>query len=355
MPINCPKLTNIQIKELRVFKKETISTKDLNKANAVLMINDNIDIQTIENITDLKRSRIFSLRSSFLTEGIKILISQPKNPKRLLTKNQLDQVQNDIKHKSPVEYGYDSPFWSTPILADHIFEEFGVKYKSKTSLYIIFKKINFTYHKPSKVYVKRDEQLIQDWKQTYVKQIEEYLKDSSYTVLFEDESIISSVTTTQKIWLEANNYPKIEVSNKRENVSIYGFLNIETGKQHAFMTERQNMYETVKILKKIRQIYPKKDNKVNKLKGKTIVLIWDNAGWHRGSKVQEYIKKDGNIIQIFLPPYSPDLNPQEHVWKEGKEKVTKNKYIPDVKKTGQDFVDYLNNSLFRYSFCGIMP
>jgi transposase len=46
-----------------------------------------------------------------------------------------------------------------------------------------------------------------------------------------------------------------------------------------------------------------------------VALFWDNAGWHKGSVVQEYIKKDGNITVIHFPTYAPEENPQEHVWK----------------------------------------
>lgn len=44
----------------------------------------------------------------------------------------------------------------------------------------------------------------------------------------------------------------------------------------------------------------------------------------------EYIKKDGNIEEIFFPKYSPDQNPQEHVWKTGREQVTHNNFIPKI-------------------------
>lgn len=43
------------------------------------------------------------------------------------------------------------------------------------------------------------------------------------------------------------------------------------------------------------------------------VVIMDNASFHKSNKVKELIEK-ANCRLIYLPPYSPDLNPIEHVW-----------------------------------------
>ncbi|MBU4305720.1 MAG: hypothetical protein KJ893_08930, partial [Candidatus Omnitrophica bacterium] len=56
---------------------------------------------------------------------------------------------------------------------------------------------------------------------------------------------------------------------------------------------------------------------------------------------------------IYFPRSAPEENPQEHVWKQGRSKVTHNKFIENIDKTTNEFVDYLNNSKFRYSFLGI--
>jgi len=40
------------------------------------------------------------------------------------------------------------------------------------------------------------------------------------------------------------------------------------------------------------------------------IVIMDKAGWHTTS----YLKSFDNVRYIFLPPYSPELNPTEHLW-----------------------------------------
>ena len=52
------------------------------------------------------------------------------------------------------------------------------------------------------------------------------------------------------------------------------------------------------------------------------VVIMDNAPWHKGQEIQDFIEQTGAKL-IFLPPYSPDLNPIEHAWTNFKAAIRK--------------------------------
>ena len=50
-------------------------------------------------------------------------------------------------------------------------------------------------------------------------------------------------------------------------------------------------------------------------------MIVDGAGWHKSNE----LKLPENLRLLFLPPYSPELNPQEHLWDELREKYFHNR------------------------------
>lgn len=54
-------------------------------------------------------------------------------------------------------------------------------------------------------------------------------------------------------------------------------------------------------------------------------IIWDNAGYHCSKKVQNFAQELGIEVH-YLPPYSPNLNPIERLWKIMHEHVTYNRY-----------------------------
>lgn len=351
----CPRLSSLQISKLEQRKDKTENVSEFKKIQAILLVDVKEEIGKITSITGLKRSRIFGLRKAYFELGLKAVESRKRRVFQLLTKKQIKEVTSILVNKTPYDFDYNSPFWSTSILADLIWREFRVKYKSRTSYYLIFKRVRFTFHKPGRVFEKRDEREVLAWRMKAKKTIGKIWNDPEWIILASDEMLLSTQTTFQKIWLPQGKYPKVEISNTRKNKSICGFLNVKTGKEHAFLADWQNMHITKRILVKIRQIYPRKDNPNNKLKGKNILLLWDGPGWHRGSKVTEYIKKDGRIKTLYFPKYSPEENPQEHVWKEGISKITHNQFIGNLEITAKSFVSYLNSHYFNYKLLDFGP
>lgn len=343
-----PKLSQKQETELRnVIYRNEHSSREVKRAQAVVLLDKETDILSITNITGLKRSQIFNLRNNYLKNGLSAIEDKRENkPKELLTKKQKNEIIETIKTKTPADcdrYFEKNKFWTTGILAEYILRKYEVAYKSKTSLYIIFLQSKFSFHKPGRVYQKRDEQEVEDWKKTVKPIIKQAFSQTNTVILCEDEMILSTQTTFQKIWLPKGDYPKIEASNKKENRSVYGFLNIKTGQEHAFKTAWQNMFTTVDVLKELRKIYPKEK----------LLILWDGPGWHRGKEVTNFIQKDKNIETIFFPKYSPEENPQEHVWKRGRSEVTHNFTINDIDETTDNFVNFLNTTKFDYSLLGL--
>jgi transposase len=65
---------------------------------------------------------------------------------------------------------------------------------------------------------------------------------------------------------------------------------------------------------------------------KEIMLIWDQAGWHKSKS----LKVPKNIVLKSLPPYSPELNPVEKLWQWLKKHVCRNRlfaYMDDLMNT----------------------
>ncbi len=320
------------------------SALEVRRATAILLVNQGYDPAQVSGYS---RRQVFDIRARYIAQGLLAIEDKRKNNfQELLTKKQRQEIIETLKNKAPKEldpYYANYDYWTTGVLGDWIKKAYKVAYKSKTSYYLVFRQAKFTYHKPGRVYEKHDDEAVREWRKEMKPRICQARKDPKTVILCEDEMHLSSQTTVQKIWLSQGDYPKIEVSNKKESRSIYGFLNIRTGDEHAFKTSWQNMFITVGVLKKLRKIYP----------AQKLLLLWDGAGWHRGSEVQKFIKQDKRIETIHFPRYSPEENPQEHVWKNGRSQVTHNHFIKDIDQTTNRFVRYLNTTKFTYSLLGV--
>jgi transposase len=342
------KLEQKQIKELeQIIKDVAKKSGEVRRAQAVLLLSDCVPTETVCLATKLSKSRVFGLYAAYLKQGTEALRDKRQGkPKELLTKKQRNEIVAVVGKKTPKQLGFVSEFWTTGILGKWIEEKYDVKYKSKTSLYLVFRKASFSYHKPERRYHEHNEADVQTWRKANKTNIQKHFHDPDTILLCADEMILTTKTTTQKVWLPQGETVRVDVANSSiERRQVYGFLNVKTGQEHAFKTLKQNMYVTADVLKQIRKIYPKQK----------IVLLWDNAGWHKGSVVQQYIKEDDNMKTIHFPKYAPEENPQEHVWKRGRSETTHNRFIDDIDAATDDLITFLNSTNFSYSLLGMSP
>ena len=339
------KLNQKQKEELERCAKASNDKDEIRKSQTILLLDEKNGLKLVKRLIGYGKTQAYTIKKRYLKEGIPSLSDKRKGkPKELLTKQQREEIIETVKTKRPKDCGYEREHWITSILGDWISRNFKVKYKSKTSLYLVFKQAQFTYHKPGRVYDKHDETEVAQWKTENEPKIRKYWKQKDTIILCADEMILTTETTIQRVWLPEGEFPKITCSTGgRKRRNVYGFLNLKTGQEHAFKTEYQNMYQTSDILKKIRTIYPNQN----------IILLWDNAGWHKGSVVQACIKEDKRIIQIPFPRYAPEENPQEHVWKQGRSQCTHNRFIENIDEATDELVTYFNETLFPYSLFGL--
>lgn len=341
---NIKKLSNDQALVLEEFvTKNKHTANEIRRGQALLMLNSNYETQAIKLLTGYERKYVFRLRKRYIECGITVLLDKPKKTRAILTKGQLNKTKEMLESNTPRSFGIECDFWTTAILAHLLKELYNVQYKSKTSIRLLFKKSGFTYHKPDKQYKNRNQQVIDEWKEKTTPIIEAALKDHNTVVLVGDEMILTTQTTTQSIWLQKGSFPKIDVANTRKKRCIYGFLNVVDGSEHAFITPTTTSEDTCNMLAKLLEIY----------KDKRIVLVWDNASWHKSMSVRDFLGTTNAFFLINFPPYAPEENPQEHVWKEGRAQVTHNKFIENIDMATKEFVAYLNSTTFLYSFLGL--
>lgn len=161
-------------------------------------------------------------------------------------------------------------------------------------------------------------------------------------VLVSDESKVQKESGIKSIWYRKGKYPDIKVSGEKKALSFYGALNVTTGKCHVMDTQRQTSKYTVEFLRRLESCYP----------SKRVLLIWDGAPWHRG-EVKKYLKRETekkwHLEIMYFPPYSPDFNPQEHVWKETKDQTTKNSE-EDFDTKLLKFRKYITKTKFKTNF-----
>jgi transposase len=78
-------------------------------------------------------------------------------------------------------------------------------------------------------------------------------------------------------------------------------------------------------------------------KKRKILLVLDNAKYHHAKIIQPWLEEMKDILELFfLPPYSPDLNAIEMLWKKTRRAVTHNRFFESLDNLKYDLKMYWN-------------
>lgn len=148
--------------------------------------------------------------------------------------------------------------------------------------------------------------------------------------------MIRDYQAIHQTWFECGKQRLIKTFGKHRGVKLVGYLNYETGEVYC---EEHDTYDAEVFLRFLKNVLSKNIN------GKTIIIL-DNARIHHAKLLQPFLKENEELLQlIYLPPYSPDLNLIEGLWKWLKEKVIYNvfyKTLPEIKKNVNTFLDVIS-------------
>jgi len=108
----------------------------------------------------------------------------------------------------------------------------------------------------------------------------------------------------------------------RKSVAVFGAVRPADGKFASFFMNTFNAETFQASLSLLLR---------HKRKGRTIVVILDNASWHKSRELQPWLAEHKQSLRLdFLPPYSPDLNTIERVWKLTRRLRTHNRYFANL-------------------------
>jgi transposase len=81
-------------------------------------------------------------------------------------------------------------------------------------------------------------------------------------------------------------------------------------------------------------------------KGRKILVVLDNARWHHARAIKPWLERYRNKIELlFLPAYSPELNPIERVWKLARRLCVHNRYFAEF----SELIDTLADRFYAWS------
>jgi len=135
-------------------------------------------------------------------------------------------------------------------------------------------------------------------------------------LMFQDEARFGRMVRIRRCWSPAPQRPMVPNGHERQFVYVYGAVSPIEGEMDWMICREMNTERMSVFLHQISQAHP----------DDFMVMVVDGASSHKSKGLW----CPDNIRLVRLPPYSPELNPQEHVWDELREKEFPNRVFNDL-------------------------
>ena len=155
---------------------------------------------------------------------------------------------------------------------------------------------------------------------------------------YADEFNVSWLPTLRALWSPLGQ--QVMIPTPRQPYKRYGLgaVNYHTGETVVIFRQHKRRREVAELLRMILDKHPLE----------TVYIAWDNSGTHEANEVEAVVRgAAGRLVLLYLPTYSPWLNPIEMLWRQFRREVTHCELFESVKallKAAHNFFD-------RYDEC----
>lgn len=257
------------------------------------------------DLYDVGRSTVFNWRKMYLENGPAALAvkNAPGRTPRL-TAEQREQVRKWIVGKDPRQLQFDFALWTRQMVRDLIRREFGIEYTPQ-AVGSILRDMGLSPQRPLVRAYEQNPELVSKWKREEFPAIVAAAKAAGGTVMFCDEAGLRTDYHSGTTWAPVGQTPIVRGTGNRKSVNMISAVS-PRGKFHfSFVEGNINSESFIEYLKKLMHDIPG-----------PIFLIVDGHGAHTAAATRKFVQStEGRLNLFFLPPYSPELNPDEWVWK----------------------------------------
>ena len=287
-------------------RKLSHDTLEEMRRRAVMSVQEGQSPELVGQALGLNRTTIYDWLARYRRGGWDALKAKPltgRPPK--LGGKKLRWIYKTVTQKNPMQLKFTFALWTREMVAVLIRKKYGVTLAAN-SVGRLLAQLGITAQKPLHRALERDEALVQKWLKTEYPKIRKMAQNEGADIYFGDAAHMRSDHHAGRTWGKKGETPIVESTGARHRLSLISAI---TSKGHMrFMIKEKggvNASVFIEFLKRL-------------LVGvkRTIFLIVDRGPAHRARKTRAFVATLGGKLKLFfLPPYSPDRNPDELVWK----------------------------------------
>jgi transposase len=281
------------------------ATLEAMRIRAVRQIEAGEHPEAVAAALGLSRSTVFGWVAKYREGGLEALRAKPipGRPTKL-TGAQLRYLYTLIVGTDPRQLQFEFALWTRDIVRQVIRTEFGVGL-SAVSVGRLLRKLGLSPQRPLWRAWQADPEAVQRWQDTEFPAIRAAAKREGATVYFADEAGIRSDYHAGTTWAPVGATPVVKATGARHSVNMISAVTAKGELRFTVVKGTVNAEVFIEFCKKL-------------LRDNTgpVYLIVDGHPSHKAKATKAFVVSTNGRLKLFtLPGYSPQLNPDEWVWK----------------------------------------
>lgn len=219
-----------------------------------------------------------------------------------LTEEQQTDIQRILIDKNPEQLKFKFALWTRAAVKEMIKKLYGIKMPIRT-VGDYLQRWGFTPKKPIKRAYEQAPEKIKKWLDEEYPKIAKRAKKENAEIHWGDETGIQNTANVARGYSPIGTKPEVRINVRREKLSMISAIT-NNGKVRFMLYEKSmNPKLLIEFMKRLVKSTDKK-----------VFLILDNLRTHHSKKVKSWLEEHKKEIAVFfLPPYSPELNPDEYL------------------------------------------
>jgi transposase len=282
------------------------ATLEAMRERAVRSVHDGESPEVVARIIGISRSTIYGWLAQYRRGGWSALKAKPlfgRPPK--LDGKKLKWVYDTVTQKNPMQLKFAFALWTREMVARLIKVKFNISL-SPVSVGRLLAQLGITCQRPLHRALERDETLVRQWLKQDYPRIRALAQREKADIYFGDAAHMRSDHHAGRTWGKKGETPVVLSTGARYRMSL---ISAVTSRGHMrFMIKETGGVNAEVFIEFLRRLMIGSKNR--------IFIIVDRGPAHVAKKTKAFVASLGGRLRLFyLPPYSPDKNPDELVWK----------------------------------------
>ncbi|MGH3903850.1 MAG: IS630 family transposase [Pseudonocardiaceae bacterium] len=270
---------------------------------AIQMYENGLTADRIADILEVGRSSVFEWISKYREGGLAAISTKFASGRpTVLDDDEMVRLYTMINGKDPRIHGFGLALWTRALIRDLIKKAFG-KEISLVTVGRVLAKLGMSAQRPLYRAWKQDPERVDRWKREQYPAIKARAAEVGATILFADEASVRTDYHAGTTWAPVGQTPVVTGSAVRQAVKMVSAIGQRGELSFQVHEGSMNAERFVEFLTGLLHDFTT-----------PVFLVVDGSSVHKATIVTDYVAStDGRLELFFLPPYSPELNPDEWV------------------------------------------